>query len=99
MYDKPYINIKPNSTSINQHLPLNKQVYKYNINDTCKRSNVSIKDLDRNNDSKLLADTLFDCTKKHLQNIVHLGEDQLHFMHVLLKLKLYEKYKNKRTNF
>lgn len=49
--------MKPNCTSINKYLPLDKKVYKHNINSICKRLNVSIKDLDRDVDSKLLSDT------------------------------------------
>ncbi len=66
LHDKPNINMKPNSTSINQYLPLDKQVYKYNIDSICKRLNVSIRDLDRNVDSKLLADTWLLILKEQL---------------------------------
>lgn len=58
--------MKPNSTSINKYLSLDKQVYKHNINSICKRLNVSIKDLDRDVDSKLLADTWILMLKEQL---------------------------------
>lgn len=49
--------MRPNCTSINQYLPNDKKVYKPDVQLICKRLNVFDRNLDRDKDSKLLADT------------------------------------------